>query len=238
MILYYDELEATLGPTTFVPGAGQLGLPPPPLSSERAVAYAPGTALVYRPDVAHRGTPVRAGAARVTQHLLLRTQEAEWVQSDHWIRQLPGVLGGEGGIGSLSPAQRCLLGFPPPGHRRWTRASVAGVAQRYPGWDIGPYLAALAPSPTGKEEEVERELPPPRSSNGWIEPEELRPGPDGTVTLTPAMVRQWRQQGWLALDNLYPADLVTAAGARHLSHSRIEVLHSARAAAKLPTRRE
>ena len=39
-----DEVEDTLGPTTFVPGAGRLGLPPPPVTAERAVAYAPGTA--------------------------------------------------------------------------------------------------------------------------------------------------------------------------------------------------
>jgi hypothetical protein len=119
VILYFDDVDETLGPTAFVPGAGQLGLPPPQVSRERAVAFRPGTALVYRPDVAHRGTAVAAGKVRVTQHLLLRTKQAEWVQSDHWIRQLPGLLGGQGGVGLLSPVQRCLIGFPPPGHWRW-----------------------------------------------------------------------------------------------------------------------
>jgi len=40
--------------------------------------------------------------------------------------------------------QLTALGFPAPGHPFWTEQTLAGVASRYPGLDLGPWKAALA----------------------------------------------------------------------------------------------
>ena len=43
---------------------------------ERAVRFRPGTALLYRMDVWHRGTPVLEGATRYTHHIGIRHADA------------------------------------------------------------------------------------------------------------------------------------------------------------------
>ena len=44
---------------------------------EMAVEYRPGTALLYKFDTLHRGTPVKPGGARFTVHVGLRRAAAE-----------------------------------------------------------------------------------------------------------------------------------------------------------------
>jgi len=48
-------------------------------------------------------------------------------------------------VAGASVAQRCVLGFPPPGHAYWTPATLAAVAARYGplGMDLSPYAEAL-----------------------------------------------------------------------------------------------
>ena len=45
-------------------------------------------------------------------------------------------------MAEASPRQRELLGFPPPGDALWTPAFIQGMAERYPGFDPGPYEEA------------------------------------------------------------------------------------------------
>ena len=40
-----------------------------------------------------------------------------------------------------TPAERELLGFPPPGHPYWTEETIAGVGARFPQMDMTPYRA-------------------------------------------------------------------------------------------------
>ena len=47
-----------------------------------------------------------------------RSHEPEWYRFAH----------------RATPRQLALFGFPPPGHPYWAEASIAGTAQRYPGW--------------------------------------------------------------------------------------------------------
>ena len=47
-----------------------------PAQGERAVRFRPGTALLYRMDVWHRGTPVLEGATRYTHHIGIRHADA------------------------------------------------------------------------------------------------------------------------------------------------------------------
>jgi hypothetical protein len=42
-----------------------------------------------------------------------------------------------------APRQLALFGFPPPGHPYWTKATLAGTAQRYPGLNMTPWQHAL-----------------------------------------------------------------------------------------------
>ena len=51
-------------------------------------------------------------------------------------------------IADATPRQLELIGFPAPGAPLWTRAYIAGMAARYPGFDTRPYLAALCEAPT------------------------------------------------------------------------------------------
>ena len=48
-------------------------------------------------------------------------------------------------IGSATVEQRCVLGFPAPGHPYWTREMLAAVTARYLpfGFDPAPYASAL-----------------------------------------------------------------------------------------------
>ena len=56
---------------------------------ERAVRFRPGTALLYRMDVWHRGTPVLEGATRYTHHIGIRHADAQRLLSRAQ-RRMPG----------------------------------------------------------------------------------------------------------------------------------------------------
>jgi hypothetical protein len=115
---------------------------------EKAVEYRPGTVLMYKFDTLHRGTPVKPGCAgRFTLHIGLRRAAAEWT-SMHATVIRNGAYP-QGYIGSLTPYQRTIVHYPPPGHAYWTEATCSLVANRYDGWDAEPYLAALAPEGGG-----------------------------------------------------------------------------------------
>lgn len=116
---------------------------------EVPVAYAPGDVLLYRHDVWHRGTPVRPGATRVAHNLTFRRADAEWVSTLHagwaWAMYRPSRVM-ERLVATASVDQRCVLGFPAPGHRYWTPATLAAVEARYGplGFDATEYRSGLA----------------------------------------------------------------------------------------------
>jgi hypothetical protein len=53
-------------------------------------------------------------------------------------------------IAESTPRQLEMLGFPPPGDALWSEAFIHGMAERYPGFDVRPYLAALAHAAGGR----------------------------------------------------------------------------------------
>ena len=108
---------------------------------ERSVQYAPGTCLLFRIDTWHRATKNLPGQRRLTQHIILRCAEAEWVQSDCWVPRFAEMPGSDF-VGKLSVRQRSALGFPPPGHPCWSVQAIEAAARRYPGFDPAPYAAA------------------------------------------------------------------------------------------------
>ena len=114
---------------------------------ERRVRYRFGTTLFYRHDTWHRGTPLRPGCLRLVVNMTLRKSAAEWVSTLHagWAWAMYRAdLQMERLIATASVQQRCLLGFPQPGHPYWNRSTLAAVGARYArlGMDMQPYVDA------------------------------------------------------------------------------------------------
>ena len=110
--------------------------------------YRVGTVLLYRHDTWHRGTPLKPGALRLAQNMTFRKAETEWISvlQPGWawaMYRRSRVM--ERLIAEASVDQRCVLGFPAPGHAYWTRQTVAAVDARYGplGMDVSPYERAL-----------------------------------------------------------------------------------------------
>ncbi|NNL67312.1 MAG: hypothetical protein HKP30_13775 [Myxococcales bacterium] len=107
-----------------------------------------GSLLLYRHDTWHRGTPLRPGARRIAHNLTFRSAASEWISTLHagwaWGMYRPG-LPVERLLAAASVEQRCVLGFPAPGHPYWTPETVAAVEARYgpQGMDVAPYRVGL-----------------------------------------------------------------------------------------------
>ena len=112
-------------------------------ANERAVKFSPGTVLIYNLGTWHRGTCVNEGEVRYSQGIGLRRADAEWVQYSNICARLRSTPGFDldGFVAGLTPDQRCLIGFPHTGHRKWREpGALADVAARYgAGFDPAPY---------------------------------------------------------------------------------------------------
>lgn len=154
MFLYLTEMTPDLGPTHVVPTTHTAHLPPIPNHLEgpehahlyelgELVLGPPGTLLVYRTDLLHRGTAMRRlRSARFTLHLNLRTASAEWANRGPW-GQTANRPTWTRFVEHCGPRELSLFGFPPPGHAYWTPTTLAGVASRYPDLDMSSWWAAL-----------------------------------------------------------------------------------------------
>jgi hypothetical protein len=99
-----------------------------------------GTVVAYRADTFHRGTNLaRDGGHRFTIHTSLRKASADWITRRAWTDQANRGTAWSRFVAAALPEQLRLFGFPPPGHAYWTDTTLAGVAQRYPGFDPGPW---------------------------------------------------------------------------------------------------
>nr|MDJ0868313.1 phytanoyl-CoA dioxygenase family protein [Myxococcota bacterium] len=119
---------------------------------EVAARFRVGTLLLYRHDTWHRGTPLAPGTMRLAQNLTFRRADSEWISTLHpgwaWAmyrrsRTMERLIAG------ASVEQRCVLGFPAPGHAYWSRETLAAVAARFGplGFDATPYADALGMGP-------------------------------------------------------------------------------------------
>jgi len=114
---------------------------------EVAVGYSLGTALIYRHDLWHRGTPLTT-EREVTRHIhSLSFRKAQSEYCTPWSSGLARALYGRGEaiLTRASITQRCVLGFPAPGHPYWNPDTIEAVKARYPGkMDMRPYEDALS----------------------------------------------------------------------------------------------
>ena len=115
---------------------------------EARARFVVGTILFYRHDLWHRGTWMKPGTRRLAQNLTFRQAGAEWIHPLHagsaW-RMYRSDQSTEKLIAEASVEQRCVLGFPPPGHAHWTQERIEAVRARYEplGMDVTPYLDRL-----------------------------------------------------------------------------------------------
>ena len=115
---------------------------------ERYVDFRRGDVLFYRHDTWHRGTPMIPGTLRLVHNLTFRRADCEWISTLHkgwaWSAYSRGKFF-ERLLAGATLAQRAVLGFPQPGSRYWTNATIDAVEARHGpfGMDMTPYREAL-----------------------------------------------------------------------------------------------
>ena len=121
----------------------------PDLYRNEVVAAGPaGTVVAYTNRTFHRGTQLTSPrGARYTLHINFRPAQSEWQSRHSWLRQANSA-GWQAFVERASPRQLALFGWPPPDHPYWTAETIAGINQRYPGLDVGPWRAAASDGPS------------------------------------------------------------------------------------------
>jgi hypothetical protein len=118
------------------------------LFEHEVAATAPaGSLLIYKTDVFHRGSDF-TGTNRSRFMMLVDFQQRGW----RWQGKMswpdradkPGM---NEAFVRMTPRDRDLFGWPPPGSEYWNDQTIADVAARYPGMDLTPYLKS-AENPT------------------------------------------------------------------------------------------
>ncbi len=139
--IYLSDVTEEDGPTVIVPYDAGKDIPYTPLyipfgelaeSEVRCVGPA-GSLLVYRTDILHRGSNFTAdGRSRFSILVDFQVRGTTWGGKMAWPKQSPERWAKF--IPQCTVRQRDLFGFPRPGDPYWTEETLAGVAQRYPGY--------------------------------------------------------------------------------------------------------
>jgi len=136
---------------------------------ERAVAFRPGTALLYRLDTWHRGAPMRPGTSQTRRviNMMLRRGDAEWITTWNQGVARSVYAGADEIVARATAEQRSLLGFPAPGHPYWTEHTISAARSRYgEAMDMSEYEAGLRGGALRSRPNVKPRAPPrpgPRS---------------------------------------------------------------------------
>ena len=149
-ILLSDVTEHD-GPTKFVPIQHTRDMPLIPkqlpmgaLFDKEVSAEAPaGSLLIYKTDVFHRGSNfTEAGRSRFIMLVDLQQRGWRWNGKMSWPDHAdsPHMLDA---LKQLTPRERDLFGWPPPGSDYWNAQTLRDVAARYPGLDMTPYEAGV-----------------------------------------------------------------------------------------------
>ena len=151
MIVYHTDVTIDLGPTYVVSKehTGHLLTDghrfhsrhefPELYAVERPATVPAGSVLIYDMRTFHRGSAMRAAeGVRFSQFTAFHTTGPGWLGSTSF-QGTGGSAEMDAFITQASPRERDLIGFPAPGDLYWDEETVAGVAARYPGMDMGPY---------------------------------------------------------------------------------------------------
>jgi hypothetical protein len=116
---------------------------------EVAVTGPAGSILIYKTDVFHRGSNFAApGRSRFVMPIDFKKRGWRWQGKLAWPDRAPNP-GWKEAMVKMTPRQRDLFGWPPPGDEYWNDQTLADVALRYPGIDLTPYGAE---APAEREE--------------------------------------------------------------------------------------
>ena len=157
MILYYTDVDETLGPTYVVPKQAAEGKPlwpafrTPQDSPELFAAQVPvlakaGTLLIFSMRTFHHGSGMTAKqGVRISHHMVYRGARHHFGGYQAWSsygeqREFQEFLE------RATLRQREVLGFPKVGDPYWNIETIRGVAIRYPGMDMRPYLKGMKAS--------------------------------------------------------------------------------------------
>ena len=148
-LIYYTDVTADLAPTAVCswchypekirwPNHYTREERPEIYDNERKIIVPAGSLFIYSMRTFHRGTPFRAVGGRIAQFVTYAPAAWKWLGIVGWsVRaKLPEF---QQWIEKATPAERELLGFPPPKHPYWTEETLAGVSARYPEMDMAPY---------------------------------------------------------------------------------------------------
>jgi hypothetical protein len=139
------------GPTKLVPlektrhiPLGVRDLPFGELIEDEVAAVAPaGSLMIYKPDVFHRGSNFTApGRSRFALLVDFKARnDWRWQGKLHWADHA-NRPGWAEAMAAMTPRERDLFGWPPPGSDYWNAQTLSDTALRYPSVDVTPYGAA------------------------------------------------------------------------------------------------
>ncbi len=149
MILYYTDVDDTMGPTCVVPTGRKPDELWPPFRPrtqysglyrrEKKVLIDAGGLLIFSMSTFHRASEMLAEhGVRFTHHLVYRSARFPFAGYNQWSRfgEKPEM---RRFLEQATPRQREAIGFPAQGHPYWNQETLAGVARRYPRMDMTPY---------------------------------------------------------------------------------------------------
>ena len=112
-------------------------------ASECSGAGPAGSVFAYGIDVYHRGTNLtRPGGHRYTITASYKAAGNDMIGWSAWPYHFLKPWGQI--FDHASPEQLACLGVPPPGDGFWTERTLRRAQERWPGWDMAEYRAAVA----------------------------------------------------------------------------------------------
>ena len=148
--IFLSDVTDEDGPTCIVPYEDGKDVPYTPLyipfgslADREVPCIGPaGSLLLYRTDILHRGSDMTGrGRSRFSLLADYQVRGTTWGGKMAWPKQHPDRWARL--IPQCSVRQRDLFGFPRPDDPYWNAETLAGVAERYPGIDLGPYRPSV-----------------------------------------------------------------------------------------------
>jgi ectoine hydroxylase-related dioxygenase (phytanoyl-CoA dioxygenase family) len=116
---------------------------------ERAVEVPAGSIVAHSIDTMHRGSNLTApNGRRFSMTIGYKAASNDQIAFHVW--QASHNRPWQNVFAHATPEQLECLGVPPPGDSFWTKRTLDLVQQRWPGWDLRPYLAALQSERTAR----------------------------------------------------------------------------------------